>query len=313
MRKLIFIMSQKSITSFFKPNSTANRKGPFGAQVASKMTEKTQQMSETKKNAPHEIKASIEDAENCDPDEELQGELEQQCIDTPVLHKTIGRSWFTALKPEFSKPYFKKLSDHVTEERKKCTVFPPPRDVYSWSHHCSVDAVKVVILGQDPYHDVGQAHGLCFSVQPGVTPPPSLKNMYKELESDIPGFKAPRHGFLEGWATQGVLLLNAVLTVKAHTANSHKARGWEQFTTAVIEAVAQRNQGVVFMLWGAYAQKKLLNISKDKHHMLFSVHPSPLSAHRGFLGCKHFSQCNDLLRKQGKAPIDWSYLPQYSP
>lgn len=251
---------------------------------------------------------STEEKENILADKSVVAAIEKQCSATPILDRNIGHSWFKALKPEFDKPYFKKLSSFVVAARLSSTVYPPPKDVFSWTRYCPVDGVKVVILGQDPYHGPQQAHGLCFSVQPGITPPPSLKNMYKELESDIPGFKSPGHGYLVDWAEQGVLMLNAVLTVKSHNANSHKGQGWEDFTAAVLRIVAEHNKGVVFLLWGLPAQKMINHIKKDDHHLLKTAHPSPLSARRGFFGCKHFSQCNELLEKQGKDPIDWTKL-----
>ncbi|TNF11594.1 MAG: uracil-DNA glycosylase, partial [Vibrionaceae bacterium] len=165
--------------------------------------------------------------------------------------------------------------------------------------------VKVVILGQDPYHGPNQAHGLCFSVQPGIKTPPSLVNMYKELAQDIPGFQIPNHGYLKSWAEQGVLLLNTVLTVEQGQAHSHANTGWETFTDRVIDALNQNGQGIVFLLWGSHAQKKGRMIDRQRHHVLMAPHPSPLSAHRGFLGCRHFSQTNQLLEQQGKAPINW--------
>lgn len=178
--------------------------------------------------------------------------------------------------------------------------------------HTSIEDIRVVILGQDPYHGTGQAHGLCFSVQPGISPPPSLVNMYKELEADIDGFTRPsdKGGYLAGWADQGVLLLNAVLTVRSGAANSHKDKGWEKLTDAVIKWISKNRSDVIFLLWGTYAQKKAAMVDSGKHHLLKSVHPSPLSAHRGFLGCKHFSQCNQILEKMNKEPIDWTKLPQ---
>lgn len=221
----------------------------------------------------------------------------------------MGSSWKQALGAEFSKPYFKELSKFVCEERRKGKVYPPADQVFTWTQTCKITDVKVVILGQDPYHGDGQAHGLCFSVPRGIQPPPSLGNMYKELSADIEGFTHPGHGTLTGWAKQGVLLLNACLTVRAHQANSHAGKGWEQFTDATIKWLNANTSGTVFLLWGAYAQKKGACIDKKKHHVLKSVHPSPLSAHRGFLGCKHFSQCNTLLKKSGKSPIDWTKLP----
>ncbi|XP_047112623.1 uracil-DNA glycosylase-like [Schistocerca piceifrons] len=228
----------------------------------------------------------------------------------PALHHSIGVSWFKALESEFKSPYFEKLSEFLQQERGKSRIFPPDDKVWTWTQMCSVKDVKVVILGQDPYHNPGQAHGLCFSVPRGVPPPPSLLNMYKELETDIPGFKAPVHGNLCGWARQGVLLLNAVLTVRCNNANSHKDQGWEQLTDAVIKYLSSNHNNIVFLLWGSYAQKKAAVVDKKKHHLLKAPHPSPLSAHRGFFGCKHFSQCNELLRKAGRGEIDWCHLPE---
>ncbi|XP_054765443.2 uracil-DNA glycosylase-like isoform X1 [Lytechinus pictus] len=220
----------------------------------------------------------------------------------------IGASWAKALSSEFSKPYFIKLQEFVAAERRSHTIYPPAHQVFSWTQTCNIKDVKVVILGQDPYHGPGQAHGLCFSVQKGVKPPPSLENMYKCLKKDIDGFEHPGHGHLIGWSKQGVLLLNAVLTVRANNPNSHKDKGWEKFTTAVIAWLNSNLNGVVFMLWGSYAQKKGSIINSKRHHVLKAVHPSPLSAHRGFFDCQHFSRTNELLKEAGKKPIDWSRL-----
>jgi len=230
----------------------------------------------------------------------------------PLVSSSMGVSWFKALEKEFEKPYFKQLNDFMVTERSKYTIFPVAEDVWSWTRHTTIQDVRVVILGQDPYHGPGQAHGLCFSVQPGIPSPPSLINMYKELEADIEGFTRPsdKGGYLAGWADQGVLLLNAVLTVRSGAANSHKDKGWEKLTDAVIKWISDNCTDVIFLLWGAYAQKKAAMVDKRKHHLLKSVHPSPLSAHRGFLGCKHFSQCNEILAKLSKDPIDWGRLPQ---
>uniref|UniRef100_A0A0B7BAH3 Uracil-DNA glycosylase n=2 Tax=Arion vulgaris TaxID=1028688 RepID=A0A0B7BAH3_9EUPU len=229
---------------------------------------------------------------------------------TNGLVVNIGPSWFTALEQEFSKEYFSQLSQFIAAERKNSTVYPPADQVFTWTTACALRSVKVVIIGQDPYHGPRQAHGLCFSVLPGVTSPPSLGNMFKELESDIAGFKIPNHGLLSGWAQQGVLLLNACLTVRSGQPNSHAGKGWEKLTDAVIQWLNSNLQGLVFLLWGAYAQKKGACINKKKHHVLTAVHPSPLSAHRGFLGCKHFSRCNELLIADGQVPIDWKHLPE---
>ncbi|XP_038070739.1 uracil-DNA glycosylase-like [Patiria miniata] len=220
----------------------------------------------------------------------------------------IGQSWARALSGEFNKPYFNKLQDFVEKERQSKTIYPPADQVYSWTQLCSIHDVKVVILGQDPYHGPGQAHGLCFSVKKGVSPPPSLVNMFKELSTDIDGFETPRHGNLTGWAKQGVLLLNAVLTVQAHQANSNKDKGWEKFTDAVISWLNKHCDDIVFLLWGSYAQKKGSIINTKRHHVLKAVHPSPLSVYRGFYGCKHFSKTNEILKKVGKTQIDWGDL-----
>ncbi|KAM9371537.1 uracil-DNA glycosylase isoform 1-T1 [Phaethornis superciliosus] len=224
----------------------------------------------------------------------------------------VGESWGRQLAGEFSKPYFIKLMGFVAEERKRYTVYPPPEQVFTWTQMCDIRdvyfQVKVVILGQDPYHGPNQAHGLCFSVQKPVPPPPSLENIYKELSTDIEDFTHPGHGDLTGWAKQGVLLLNSVLTVRAHQATSHKERGWEQFTDVVVSWLNKNLHGVVFMLWGAYAQKKGSSIDRKRHHVLQTVHPSPLSVNRGFFGCRHFSKTNELLKKSGKKPIDWRAL-----
>ncbi|XP_039580799.1 uracil-DNA glycosylase isoform X1 [Passer montanus] len=220
----------------------------------------------------------------------------------------FGDSWRRQLAGEFSKPYFVELMAFVAEERKRYTVYPPPEQVFTWTQMCDIWDVKVVILGQDPYHGPKQAHGLCFSVQKPVPPPPSLENIYKELSEDIEGFTHPGHGDLTGWAKQGVLLLNAVLTVRAHQATSHKERGWEQFTDAVVSWLNKNLHGLVFMLWGAYAQRKGSSIDRKRHHVLQTVHPSPLSVNRGFFGCRHFSKTNEFLKKSGKKPIDWKAL-----
>ncbi|XP_076006998.1 uracil-DNA glycosylase [Genypterus blacodes] len=220
----------------------------------------------------------------------------------------FGESWIKGLSAEFRKPYFKQLMTYVSEERRRHTVYPPPERVFTWTQMCDVHDIKVVILGQDPYHGPNQAHGLCFSVLRPVPPPPSLVNMYKELASDVEGFEHPTHGDLTGWAKQGVLLLNAVLTVRAHQANSHKDKGWETFTDAVVHWLSNNLEGLVFMLWGSYAQKKGAAINRKRHHVLQAVHPSPLSAHRGFFGCSHFSKANELLEKSGKTPINWKAL-----
>lgn len=216
----------------------------------------------------------------------------------------IETSWKEQLREEFEKPYFKQLTDFVRTEYKERLVFPPGRDIFNAFEHCPFDKVKVVILGQDPYHEPGQAHGLCFSVREGTPPPPSLLNIYKEIAADL-GKPAPRSGDLTRWADQGILLLNATLTVRAHQAGSHQNKGWETFTDAVIHRLAEQKQHLVYILWGAYAQRKGAFINTSTNLVLKSAHPSPLSAYRGFFGCKHFSQTNDYLIKTGQSPIDW--------
>ncbi|MDX9853027.1 MAG: uracil-DNA glycosylase [Tenuifilaceae bacterium] len=217
----------------------------------------------------------------------------------------IEESWKAALLPEFKQPYFAQLKDFLVEERKQHVVFPPGAKMFEAFNVTPLHSVRVVILGQDPYHGPGQAHGLSFSVPDGIPKPPSLLNIFKEINADL-GVTMPRGGNLEKWAQQGVLLLNATLTVRAHQAGSHQKKGWERFTDAAIKAVSDRQQGVVFLLWGAYAQAKAELIDGSKHHILKAPHPSPLSASRGFFGCKHFSKTNQILAGQGKAPIDWS-------
>ena len=218
-------------------------------------------------------------------------------------------SWSEVLSDELEKPYFKQLSQFVDGERADHEVFPPEEDVFNAFEVTPYDEANVLILGQDPYHDVGQAHGMCFSVRPGVKTPPSLVNVYKELEADIPGFERPKHGYLMRWAEQGVLLLNAVLTVRAHKPNSHKNKGWEKFTDAVIRALDERDRPVVFVLWGGYAKKKTNLVDEKKNPIITSAHPSPLSAKNGFFGSRPFSKINAALEAEGLPAIDWT-LPK---
>ena len=215
--------------------------------------------------------------------------------------------WLEVLQPEFNKPYFTELKSFLLEEKRTYKVFPPGNRIFAAFDHTPFSKVKVVILGQDPYHNDGQAHGLCFSVPDGVAVPPSLVNIYKELNSDL-GVPIPRSGNLEKWANQGVLLLNATLTVRAYQAGSHQKRGWENFTDEVIRQLSARHNGLVFILWGSYAQAKESMIDTSKHYILKAVHPSPLSVYRGFFGCRHFSKTNEILAGAGKEPIDWSLI-----
>lgn len=216
----------------------------------------------------------------------------------------INNDWLESIQPEFQKPYYKELYDFVKTEYSETIIYPPSDEIFNAFHFTPLSKVKVLLLGQDPYHNVNQAHGLSFSVKPGQDIPPSLQNIYKELNDDL-GCYIPNNGYLKKWADQGVLLLNTVLTVRAHEANSHKGRGWEKFTDAVISAVNAQDRPIVYLLWGGPAQKKIPMLTNPKHLILKAPHPSPLSSYRGFFGCKHFSQCNDFLVKNGIEPIDW--------
>jgi len=217
----------------------------------------------------------------------------------------ITNDWLDTLKDEFSKPYYRELYKFVKKEYDTHVIYPPADDIFNAFHFTPLSEVKVLILGQDPYHNEHQAHGLCFSVLPDQPEiPPSLQNIYKELESDL-GCYIPNNGYLEKWARQGVLMLNTVLTVRAHQANSHQGKGWEQFTDAIINAVNAQDRPVVYLLWGRPAQSKIPMLTNPKHLILKAPHPSPLSAYRGFFGCKHFSQTNEFLMRNGLMPIDW--------
>jgi uracil-DNA glycosylase len=216
----------------------------------------------------------------------------------------VKTDWNPLLRTEFDKPYWRELQEFVTDERRDHAVFPPHDDVFRALHLTPHADTRVVILGQDPYHGPGQAHGLCFSVQTGVRQPPSLVNIFKELEADL-GCPPPRHGNLEHWATQGVLLLNAVLTVRAHNANSHQGKGWEQFTDEVLRVVNAKTERVVFVLWGGYARRKKPLVDRSRHVVIESAHPSPLSAHNGFFGSRPFSRANAALTEAGREPVDW--------
>ena len=216
----------------------------------------------------------------------------------------IEKSWQEVLQTEFDKPYFENLVGFVKQEYASNTIFPPAGQIFNAFNTCPFNNVKVVILGQDPYHGPGQAHGLCFSVNDGIQFPPSLQNIFKEITSDL-GIPAPKTGNLTRWAEQGVLLLNATLTVRASQAGSHQGKGWEEFTDAVIKTISEKAENVVFILWGSYAIKKKALINASKHCILTAPHPSPLSSYRGFFGCKHFSQTNTYLTSKGKTPINW--------
>ena len=218
----------------------------------------------------------------------------------------IGNDWDEILKGEFGKPYYRQLRAFLKQEYTTRTIFPPMNDIFNALRYTSFEDTKVVIIGQDPYHEIGQAHGLCFSVKDGTLPPPSLINIYKEIKSDLGIDNPADYGELTGWAKQGVLMLNTVLTVRQGQANSHKGKGWEQFTDRVISELNRKQTPVVFLLWGANARAKAQVITNPIHVKLTCAHPSPLSAYNGFFGCRHFSRTNEILVKNGLAPIDWN-------
>jgi uracil-DNA glycosylase len=227
--------------------------------------------------------------------------------DAPSVKPRIPADWQEVLQEAFKAPGFQALRTFLVRERTLHQVYPKGPDIFAAFDRCPFERVRVVVLGQDPYHGPGQAHGLSFSVPPGVPPPPSLQNIFKELQRDL-GIAPPRQGDLRPWAAQGVLLLNATLTVRAEEAGSHQGKGWEDFTDTVITELSERRSGIVFLLWGRYARNKAALIDSSRHHILTAPHPSPLSAHRGFIGCGHFSRTNALLQAAGHPPIDW-YLP----
>lgn len=220
------------------------------------------------------------------------------------ISPAIEESWRNVLSQEFEKEYFSELKNFLKEEKKNHTIYPPGPQIFSAFEYTPFHNVTAVIVGQDPYHGAGQAHGLCFSVPEGIKAPPSLMNIFKEIHADL-GLPIPQHGNLEAWARQGVLLLNATLTVRARQAGSHQRKGWESFTDTVIRRVSELKSGVVFLLWGRFAQSKQALIDASKHHILKAAHPSPFSAYNGFFGCRHFSKTNQLLEQQGDTPIDW--------
>lgn len=229
------------------------------------------------------------------------GTMEEKVTVNPTIHE----SWKGPLEKEFQSLYFKNLKEFLINERKSQVIYPPASQIFSAFNNTPFEKVKVVIIGQDPYHGPGQANGLCFSVSDGIQQPPSLQNIFKEINADL-GIPIPKTGNLEPWAKQGVMLLNATLTVRANQAGSHQQKGWEPFTDAAIKALSDQRKGLVFLLWGKFAQAKEALIDKTKHHVLKAPHPSPFSVHSGFFGCRHFSKTNELLRQQGLTPIDWN-------
>jgi uracil-DNA glycosylase len=227
------------------------------------------------------------------------------CMEMHRIDPKINESWKSILREEFNLSYFHTLRNFLIEEKKQYKIYPPGNQIFSAFDMTPFDAVKVVILGQDPYHGKGQAHGLCFSVPSGIIPPPSLVNIFKEIQNDL-GLPVPQHGNLESWARQGILLLNATLTVRANQPGSHQNKGWETFTDQVIRTLSEEKTGLVFLLWGKFAQAKEDLINSSKHFILKAAHPSPYSASAGFYGCKHFSKTNEILRNQGKKEINWA-------
>lgn len=221
------------------------------------------------------------------------------------INPAIEESWKKVLIDEFQKPYFKQIKQTLVEEKSKYRIYPPGTLMFNAFNQTAFDNVSVVILGQDPYHGPGQAHGLCFSVPQGIAQPPSLVNIFKEIHNDL-GIPIPKTGNLEKWAQQGVLLLNAMLSVRENNAGSHQKIGWETFTNQVIQTISDKRDGIIFLLWGRFAQEKAKLIDPSRHTILTAAHPSPLSAYNGFFGCKHFSKTNEILKKMGKKPIDWS-------
>ncbi|XP_003132973.1 uracil-DNA glycosylase [Sus scrofa] len=312
------MIGQKTLYSFFSPNASGKRRAcspepdDLGTGVAAVVENGDVTASSVKKIRTGQEEPGTPPSSPLSPEQLARIQRNKAAALLRLAARNVpvgfGESWKKHLSGEFGKPYFIKLMGFVAEERKRYTVYPPAHQVFTWTQMCDIRDVKVVILGQDPYHGPNQAHGLCFSVQRPVPPPPSLENIYKELSTDIEGFVHPGHGDLSGWAKQGVLLLNAVLTVRAHQANSHKERGWEEFTDAVVSWLNQNANGLVFLLWGSYAQKKGSAIDRKRHHVLQTAHPSPLSVCRGFFGCRHFSRTNELLQKSGKQPINWKDL-----
>ncbi|KAJ8903551.1 hypothetical protein NDN08_004655 [Rhodosorus marinus] len=310
-------MSQKTMESFFKrPKSVAAADGLPDAKVRKVEVDAVPGLTEEQRN---QIERNRKEALGRLNRNRTVALVQSEKVAFVSMAGTTGStkmeqllddSWKPILKNYLNTPQFRDLDKWVSQQRKTQKVFPPEANVFNAFGAAKFDDVKVVIIGQDPYHGDGQAHGLCFSVQHGVARPPSLLNIFKELQKDIPGFTIPKHGSLQSWADQGVLLLNSVLTVEAYKAGSHANKGWEKFTDEVISQISSRKKNVVFLLWGRYAENKGKRIDRKKHHVLVSSHPSPLAASRGgWFGCKHFSKANELLKKSGFPPVQWN-LPQ---
>ncbi|KAF9162503.1 hypothetical protein DFQ26_003466 [Actinomortierella ambigua] len=300
-------MAQSSLLAFVKKtpsatSATTNTKEDStpAAPSTSTSTSTSTSITTTSTKVPPTFQEKIDILKGLKPEQEELLRLEQN---------TMEATWLKALHSELTKPYFLELKKFLKAQNEAGkNIFPPKHEIYSWSRFTPLNKVRVVILGQDPYHGPGQAHGLCFSVKKPVPPPPSLKNIYKCLQQDIPGFVIPKHGYLESWARQGVLMVNAAMTVEQSKANSHAERGWEKLLDVIIKTINDQRKNVVFLLWGSPAQKRGKKVDRTKHYVLESVHPSPLSAHRGFFDCKHFSKTNEYLASKGLPVIDWNTL-----
>ncbi|KAF9970660.1 uracil DNA glycosylase [Actinomortierella ambigua] len=291
-------MAQSSLLAFVKktPSTTSDTTQDNDGETTASSTTSSPNL----KTPPAKFQEKIDILKSLKPEQAELLRLEQNTMDA---------TWLKALQGEFTKPYFLELKKFLKAQNEAGkNIFPPKHEIYSWSRFTPLNKVRVVILGQDPYHGPGQAHGLCFSVKKPVPPPPSLKNIYKCLQQDIPGFVVPKHGYLESWARQGVLMVNAAMTVEQSKANSHADRGWEKLLDVIIKTINDQRKGVVFLLWGSPAQKRGKKVDRTKHCVLESVHPSPLSAHRGFFECQHFSKTNEYLESRGQTPINWNSL-----
>ncbi|CAF1487692.1 unnamed protein product [Rotaria sordida] len=304
------MIQNRTITYFFKKqfeNSNTIKNEAIKESIFNRQQAKT--LSTVSKINSIIIPSTIEEKESIE-DNLLLEKMKFESQRTRGLVVNMGLSWYKTFEKEFSKEYFQKLANFIAHQRKKgVVIYPPPQHVFTFTRMCELNQVKVVILGQDPYHKPNQAHGLSFSVRKNIPTPPSLANIFQELKSDIPDFIIPKHGTLSGWARQGVLLLNACLTVEEQKANSHRDKGWEKFTDTIIQYLNDQSSNIVFLLWGRDAQCKGSRINQKRHYVLKAAHPSPLSASNGFFNCKHFSKTNAYLKAAGLVEINWSQLP----
>jgi len=308
-------MAQKTLDSFVISPKKAKRPASQDAATASPKRARTEGVETVAVTPEQADDGNGEQGKQTSVIADKTGAVEQLDLSflgsfgSELLGQLRSADWRLNLMPEFRKPYFHELMKFLDGEMKTQTIFPAREDIFNAYNLCALKDIKVLLLGQDPYHGLGQAHGLCFSVKESVQFPPSLRNIFAELKTDIPGFVVPAHGSLDGWTRQGVMLLNAVLTVRKASANSHQGKGWEQLTDATIRVISQKCENVVFLLWGAYAQKKASLIDASKHLVIKSVHPSPLSASKGWFGSKCFSKANTFLQAKGRETIDWK-LPK---